>query len=351
MKKSFYAILLGIFLIFGLVACKNQEKESSNLQETEITGTGLQGESKETPTEAISSDNQAKEIHVGVQATDYIQFLEAGLGYFQEEFSGDGITVIFDTFASGPAITEALASDNVDIGFLGDLPALTAASAGIEFHIIGRGAGTTNGIAVVLPTGSDITDIAQLKGKKVAFTVGTAGHEFIIKALETAGLTEADIQPVNVANPDIEATLISGSVDAVVTVGPFINKIETNGEGTVLVSNEDIYQPVPAIIAADSFLEENPELVTRFLKTWIKTSDYATNNLEEAYDLLSEQQDMDRAYYDRFQLLFRVTLDDNDYEVLKETKAFLLNQELIVKDFDLNSYLDTSFLEKAASAE
>ena len=44
--------------------------------------------------------------------------------------------------------------------------------------------------------------IEELKGKRVAVTRGTDPHIFLVRALQSVGLTERDITPVLLQHPD-----------------------------------------------------------------------------------------------------------------------------------------------------
>jgi sulfonate transport system substrate-binding protein len=73
--------------------------------------------------------------------------------------------VNWSDFTSGPPMMQAMASGSVDVGGVGDAPPVFAASGGEAVEIVG--ARQTNGDqdAVVVPKGSPITSISQLKGK------------------------------------------------------------------------------------------------------------------------------------------------------------------------------------------
>lgn len=336
-------VATGIFA--GCGSSQTEEKESVENKTEEVSEQAEESEEETAEENADSTDNtDGTTVRVGVQATEYVQYLEAEYGYFAEAFEENGAEIEFINFESGPAITEALASDSLDIGFLGELPVLTAASAGNPIKIIGSGASSTNGIALIVPEGSDITSLEQLKGKTVAYTVGTAGHEFIINALETVGLGESDINGLNVANPNIEATLLSGDVDAVVTVGPFIYKIENTKEGHVLVDNTDIYKPVSSIIAGQTFLDNYPELAKLFLQTWHEVAGFATENREEVEQVLADRQDTDLEYFKRFEVAFEDGWTEEKTETLKTTEKFLLVHDLVAEEIDPESIVDTTYL-------
>ncbi len=96
---------------------------------------------------------------------------------------------------------------------MGDLPASLAVTVGPA----GQGA-----VAVDLPIGASeyllakpgITSIAQLRGKPVAYTTGTAEQAFALRALNSAGLTQPAVHQVNVSLLQLGTVLESGAADA-----------------------------------------------------------------------------------------------------------------------------------------
>lgn len=60
-----------------------------------------------------------------------------------------------------------------------------------------------------------IDSVAGLKGKKVAVEVGFVDHLMLLKALESAHLSESDVSLVNMPTNDLPQALASGSADAI----------------------------------------------------------------------------------------------------------------------------------------
>ena len=132
------------------------------------------------------------------------------------QYSGVGksapFKINFVEFDSGPLVNAGFAAKQIDVGDMGDLPASLAVQSGLP----------VKAVAVDLPIGASeyflakpgITKISQLRGKPVAYTTGTAEQAFALRALATAGLTQKDVQQVNVSLQQLGTALESGSADA-----------------------------------------------------------------------------------------------------------------------------------------
>jgi sulfonate transport system substrate-binding protein len=116
------------------------------------------------------------------------------MGWFEEEFQKDGIPIEYNKFMNGPPIIEAFGGGRLDVGQVGDQPAIQAKANHIDIKVIGifcKGIFTPEGkyTAVVVPTGSAIKTIPDLKGKKVGVPVGTNYHKAFLYFLKYHGLT------------------------------------------------------------------------------------------------------------------------------------------------------------------
>jgi sulfonate transport system substrate-binding protein len=127
------------------------------------------------------------------------------------------------TFTDGPHMNAAFLAGAIDVGWMGDTPALLASAAKADVVVI-AGAEHKAGsyYQIVAPPGSPIRTVADLRGKRVAFTRGTALHGFLLIALQSAGLRQADIVPVDLPIVAIASALKSGGADAAILAGPML---------------------------------------------------------------------------------------------------------------------------------
>jgi sulfonate transport system substrate-binding protein len=185
----------------------------------------------------------------------------------------------FDEFDSGPLVNAGFAANQIDVGLMGDLPASLAVESGLP----------VKAIAVYLPIGASeyllakpgITKISQLRGKPVAYTTGTAEQAFALRALATAGLTQKDVQQVNVSLQQLGTALESGAADAsVVSIEQKVDYQETAPSAKVLATVQSVQPPSYGyILGASSALADPAKLAaindfTRYLIksfVWAKT--------------------------------------------------------------------------------
>lgn len=124
-------------------------------------------------------------------------------GFEYEKFVG---------FNNGPPVVQALQTGDVQVGIIGDTPAVQAEASGNDVPALVIAAPTAD-IWFLAKDGS-ITSLADLKGKKVGLQFGSNFDKYGRAALERAGVL-GDVQLVNLLFADALPALQRGDIDAV----------------------------------------------------------------------------------------------------------------------------------------
>jgi sulfonate transport system substrate-binding protein len=182
--------------------------------------------------------------------------------------------VNWSDFTSGPPMLEAMASGSVDVGGVGDAPPVFAAAGGEGVVIVG--ARTVPGgdqDAVVVPKGSPITSIQQLKGKKIAYGSGSSGNYDLLTVLTAAGLTTKNVTMVNLQPADALAAFTSGSVDAWAIWPPYVQQVVAQDGAKVLARGPQYGSPYSYEVASKSAVA-NPQKAAA-IQVYLATLDKA----------------------------------------------------------------------------
>jgi sulfonate transport system substrate-binding protein len=188
--------------------------------------------------------------------------------------AGAPYKVNFIEFDSGPLVDAGFAAHRIDVGTMGDLPASLAVKSGLPVRAIA--VDKPSGASEFLLAKPGITSISQLKGKPVAYTTGTAEQAFALRALKTAGLTQHDVQQVNVSLLQLGTVLESGSaVASVVTVGQKVDYQQTHPGSTVLATQDTVTPASYGYLLGSTAALGNPaklaaieDLTKRLIKAW-----------------------------------------------------------------------------------
>ena len=199
-----------------------------------------------------------------------------------------GIEVKWIEFSFGPPLLEALDIGSIDFGTTGDAPPIFAQAAGANLLYVAAQPAAGSGAAILLPKGSTIQALADLKGKRVAFAKASSAHNLTVAALEKAGLTYKDIQPLTLAPADAAAAFARGSVDAWTIWDPYF-AIAEKGEGVrVLTLARDVIPQNSFFLANRSFTERNGTLVRAVIDELATVAGWSQANRGEVAKLLAE---------------------------------------------------------------
>jgi sulfonate transport system substrate-binding protein len=129
---------------------------------------------------------------------------------------------------------EALNVGSIDFGDVGEAPPIFAQAAGAPLAYVAATVPRPRAEAVIVPKGSAIKTVADLKGKKIALNKGSNVHYLIVKLAEKHGLPYTDLNLVYLPPADARAAFEKGSVDAWVIWDPFLAAAEKSLEARVL---------------------------------------------------------------------------------------------------------------------
>lgn len=125
--------------------------------------------------------------------------------------------VTFARFTYGPPLVQAASSGDIDLGSVGDVPPITGAASEYGFSVVGVAHYINTKIPdedIIVPKGSPIHSLAQLKGKKIAVPEGSSANGLVLLALRSVGLKFSQVH-IDFLSPAAGATAFqSGKVDA-----------------------------------------------------------------------------------------------------------------------------------------
>src|SRR3984885_1058370 len=189
--------------------------------------------------------------------------------------------VTWADFTSGPPILEAASSGSIDIGGVGDAPPVFAASGGEGIVVVGaRTVPSGDQDAVVVPKGSPITSVSQLKGKKIAYGTGSSANYQLLTVLNAAGLTSKQVTLVSLQPAEALAAFTSGSVDAWDIWPPYVQQVVAQDGAKVLAEGSQYGSPYSFEVASKSAVA-NPEkaaAIQAYLTTLDKAYVWAEKN-------------------------------------------------------------------------
>lgn len=196
-----------------------------------------------------------------------------------------GVTVNWVQSAGSNKANEALRAGAIDVGSTAGSAALLARSNGSPIQTIAIYS-QPEWSALVVPQGSDITGVAQLRGKSIAATKGTDPYFFLLQSLEANGLTPDDVTVQNLQHADGWAALQNGSVDAWAGLDPIMAGAEETG-ATLIYRNVD-FNSFGFLNAREDFLAKDPELAQLVVDAYAAAAAWAAENPDQTAQILAD---------------------------------------------------------------
>jgi NitT/TauT family transport system substrate-binding protein len=263
-------------------------------------------------------------------------------------------------FSGFPEIKEAVVSGHLPATFMLAPLAMKLRQQGVRVKIVYLG--HRDGTAMMVHKDSDIHTVADLRGKTIAIPNRYSNQYLIIfKALRDAGLSDKDVNFVEMPPPDMPAALYSKSVDAVTSGEPFMAKTEMDNYGRVLYQAKDIWPNFIScvLVVREDVIKEHPEWVQRLVDGIARSGKWLEGGMEhrmEAAQNISTQyfnQDPSLLRYVLSKPPDRVTYSDlslyrKDFE---QIEALARDAGILDASVTFDQYADPTFSAKAADAK
>jgi sulfonate transport system substrate-binding protein len=289
---------------------------------------------------------------------DYATYNPVGLllkdkGYLEEALEADGVKVEWTKSLGSNKALEFLSSSSIDFGSTAGAAALLAKANGNPIrsvYVYSKPEWT----ALVARADSGITTLADLKGKKVAVTRGTDPFVFLLRALDSAGLSERDIELVPLQHPDGRAALERGDVDAWAGLDPLMATSELD-KGTKLFFRKPEWNTYGVLNVRDEFAARYPGYVQKVLEAYERARAQAQAAPKELEASLIKEAGLSPAVAERVLKRTDLTssgIGDTQREAILAAGDVLKRSAVIKADSDVpaiaTALIDSSFTARLA---
>ena len=201
-----------------------------------------------------------------------------GRGTLEKRLAPLGVSIKWTEFAAGPVQLEALNVGSIDFGDVGEAPPIFAQAAGAPLAYVAATVPRPASEAVLVPKGSAIRTVADLKGRKIALNKGSNVHYFIVKLLEKHGLSYADQNLVYLPPADARAAFEKGSVDAWVIWDPFLAAAEKTIDARLLADATGVVGNRGYYFSSLDYVAKNPDVLKVLIEELNRVDQWAVKN-------------------------------------------------------------------------
>lgn len=228
-------------------------------------------------------------------------------------FKKSGVKVSMQMFADPALIPPAVASGAVDAGMVTYDQVISQVAKGGATKVVMPIDYSNGGDAIVAT--KDITKISDFKGQKVAFNPLSPSDFLLSYALQSSGLTEKDVTPVNMTPEAIPAAMVSGGVKIGVTYEPTVSQVVAMGDGKkyhVVYSSKDAPGLITdVLIAKTTYINKNPKMIKVLIQGYVDGLAYMKSNPAEAAKLIGKVMGIsDKEVVQQLPAIYNPTLEE-----------------------------------------
>jgi sulfonate transport system substrate-binding protein len=238
---------------------------------------------------AVATPVRAEAIRIGFQKGGGLLVMLKRQGAVEKAFAPQGTTVKWIEFPTGPQMLEALNAGSIDFGTTGAPPPIFAQAAGIDVVYVGAEPPPLASEAIIVKPDSPIRSVAQLKGKRIAFAKGSGSHLLLVSALDRAGLSIRDVQPVFLGPSEARAAFDGGSVDAWVVWDPYLAAAQKAYQARVVADYTGLLQANGFYLASRGFVQRAPQAVSTLLEEIAKAGRWANTHQADMVAMMAPQ--------------------------------------------------------------
>jgi len=195
-------------------------------------GRGSPGTSPAKPGSPVAEPASASEVKLSLGDPTVQKALQLSGAIARLPFQ-----VEWQNISGGPQTLEAFRAGALDGGAVGDTPPIHATFTGVDVKIIAVLLRDAQVFQFALAPGSKVSSLAELRGKRIAYSPGQAQGALVLRALKKAALSPKDVTLVELSSPEFKDALASSQVDVAPLSGTillrYLNENRARGASTL----------------------------------------------------------------------------------------------------------------------
>ena len=228
----------------------------------------------------VQKSSTVKEVRVGYQPTTHhiAEFIAMQNEWFTQE---TGIPFKDKEFIGGASEMEAMMAGELDVAYVGAVPAINAIAKGLEAKIIASA--NNEGSALVMRNDFIFTAPADLIGKKIATLQPPSIQDTVLRVwLLNNGIKPGDVDLKYMSGAEMLTSLSAGAIDGFIWAEPGPTQAEMKGIGKIVVNSSQMWMhPCCVVLVSDRLIKEDPDMVKKIVQTHVKAMRYiGTNEIE-----------------------------------------------------------------------
>lgn len=274
------------------------------------------------------------------------------IGVAKGMFAQEGFDVEIRALSSGVQANQALAANQVDWSAGGVESTIVAASTKLAFKPYAMYARGGDSLGILVRKSAGIHSPQDLAGKRIAVVNGTGSAQGLNEYLKANGLARNSVKRINTTFGTMGRLLLTGSVDAMVGLEPFLTVTQEQAGNTVaLLTRLGKYvQGGGFFLISDKWAAAHPDRIEAAVRALAMAEQFIRQHPDQAAALEAKFLKIDPNIIIRSSkvLVFRPDIDSFTEKSLKKTSQYLSDEHLIQAPVDTDTMLLAA--EKATTA-
>jgi taurine transport system substrate-binding protein len=273
-----------------------------------------------------------------------------------------GVPLEWRAFDTGVAMAEAMVAGEVDIAYsMGVVPFALAVTDGAPIKAVGVAVSYAENDNCVIHKNEaiDRANAHELEGRKVGVPLNTVTHYKMLKSLTFLGVDVGKVQVIDMSPQAISEAFIAGELAMGCSWGGPLRRMKGHGWELLSATEQERIgiRAFDIVAVTDSFANEHPDLVTRFLQVTDRAVEYLENEPQAAKPVIAAAAGLDLKqsnivlslfnFYTREDQLSERWLLGGVQAFVKEVADFFVEQGEIDSALDdYSASIDSSFYDK-----
>jgi len=220
-------------------------------------------------------------------------YIADALGFFDDV----GLKVELVEVIGGGRSFERVMSGQAEFGASSDSVIVFKGLIRNDFVNLATFVQSDNDVKIIAAEDNGIRDAADLRGKKVAVTKGSASEYFLTLWLGVSGVDASQVQMINSNPEDMGKALENGEVDAIVPWEPYGYEVVRQFAGKAKVfQTKGLYPLTFNLIARKDYAQNNSEVSRRFLKALDMAIEHISLAPHEAQQTMRKRLRLDQDF-------------------------------------------------------
>lgn len=262
-------------------------------------------------------------------------------------FANEGVFVAIQHHVTGKAALDAILQGKADLGTTADVPLMFAVMNGQPLSVVATIAIVEKDHGIVGRRDGGVVTPANLNGKRIGVTVGTAVHFFLDSFLNRQKLSTSEVRILDLKPEELSGALARGDIDAAAAWEPVLGALRAQlGDNSAMFYGDDIYDLAWSIAGTRDYVVSHPETIKKLLRALIRGAQFCKDTPEAAREIVAKAMSLDVAKVKELwpSYLFKVTLEQSLVMALEDQTRWAIRNKL-TGGTDIPNYLNHVYLD------